>query len=230
MPAGGKQLNKTTTNQVSVTSRVHLLTQMAFLTALMMVMAFTPLGYIPLPFMNATTMHIPVIIGACLLGPKTGALLGGIFGITSVVKATIQPNLTSFVFTPFYSFSPQFHGGIESLIVAIVPRILIGLIAGFLFQFLKKKKKNLSFSLLVSGFVGSMVNTAGVMTLIYLLFGEQYAMAGGTDPSMLFGVIMGVVGLNGIPEALIAAILTQAVGRALFVVKNHSGRNVTSAV
>ncbi|MGI5947565.1 MAG: ECF transporter S component [Lachnospiraceae bacterium] len=223
-------MNKTTTNQVSVTSRVHLLTQMAFLTALMMVMAFTPLGYIPLPFMNATTMHIPVIIGACLLGPKTGALLGGIFGITSVVKATIQPNLTSFVFTPFYSFSPQFHGGIESLIVAIVPRILIGLIAGFLFQFLKKKKKNLSFSLLVSGFVGSMVNTAGVMTLIYLLFGEQYAMAGGTDPSMLFGVIMGVVGLNGIPEALIAAILTQAVGRALFVVKNHSGRNVTSAV
>ncbi len=223
-------MNKTTTNQVSVTSRVHLLTQMAFLTALMMVMAFTPLGYIPLPFMNATTMHIPVIIGACLLGPKIGALLGGIFGITSVVKATIQPNLTSFVFTPFYSFSPQFHGGIESLIVAIVPRILIGLIAGFLFQFLKKKKKNLSFSLLVSGFVGSMVNTAGVMTLIYLLFGEQYAMAGGTDPSMLFGVIMGVVGLNGIPEALIAAILTQAVGRALFVVKNHSGRNVTSAV
>ncbi len=223
-------MDKTTTNQVSVTSRVHLLTQMAFLTALMMVMAFTPLGYIPLPFMNATTMHIPVIIGACLLGPKIGALLGGIFGITSVVKATIQPNLTSFVFTPFYSFSPQFHGGIESLIVAIVPRILIGLIAGFLFQFLKKKKKNLSFSLLVSGFVGSMVNTAGVMTLIYLLFGEQYAMAGGTDPSMLFGVIMGVVGLNGIPEALIAAILTQAVGRALFVVKNHSGRNVTSAV
>lgn len=223
-------MNKTTTNQVSVTSRVHLLTQMAFLTALMMVMAFTPLGYIPLPFMNATTMHIPVIIGACLLGPKTGALLGGIFGITSVVKATIQPNLTSFVFTPFYSFSPQFHGGIESLIVAIVPRILIGLIAGFLFQFLKKKKKSLSFSLLVSGFAGSMVNTAGVMTLIYLLFGEQYAMAGGTDPSMLFGVIMGVVGLNGIPEALIAAILTQAVGRALFVVKNHSGRNVTSAV
>ena len=42
----------------------RLLSQMALLTALMLVMAFTPLGYIPLPFMNATTMHIPVIIGA----------------------------------------------------------------------------------------------------------------------------------------------------------------------
>ena len=192
------------------------MSQVAFLTAIMMVMAFTPLGYIPLPFMNATTMHIPVIIGACLLGPKTGALLGAIFGITSVVKATIQPNITSFVFTPFYSFSPQFHGGFESLVVAIAPRILIGLIAGYVFLFLKKRMRGLSLPLLISGFVGSMVNTIGVMSLIYLLFGEQYAAAGGKDPSMLFGVIMGVIGINGIPEALIAAVLTQAVGRALF--------------
>ena len=70
-------------------TNVRLLTQMALLTALMLVMAFTPLGYIPLPFMNATTMHIPVIIGACLLGPKMGGVLGGLFGITSVVRATI---------------------------------------------------------------------------------------------------------------------------------------------
>lgn len=198
------------------------MSQMAFLTAIMMVMAFTPLGYIPLPFMNATTMHIPVIIGACLLGPKTGAILGGIFGITSVVKATIQPNITSFVFTPFYSFSPQFHGGFESLIVAIVPRILIGLIAGYVFLFLRKKMKGISLPLLISGFIGSMVNTVGVMSLIYLLFGEQYAAAGGKTPSMLFGVIMGVIGINGIPEALIAAVLTQAVGRALFAAFSRS--------
>lgn len=110
-------------------TNVRLLTQMALLTALMLVMAFTPLGYIPLPFMNATTMHIPVIIGACLLGPKMGGVLGGLFGITSVVRATISPNLTSFVFTPFYSFSPEFHGSWTSLIVAIVPRILIGVCA-----------------------------------------------------------------------------------------------------
>ncbi len=209
-------MNKQHNKSVSEHNRVLLMSQVAFLTAIMMVMAFTPLGYIPLPFMNATTMHIPVIIGACLLGPKTGALLGAIFGITSVVKATIQPNITSFVFTPFYSFSPQFHGGFESLVVAIAPRILIGLIAGYVFLFLKKRMRGLSLPLLISGFVGSMVNTIGVMSLIYLLFGEQYAAAGGKDPSMLFGVIMGVIGINGIPEALIAAVLTQAVGRALF--------------
>lgn len=205
-------------------TNVRLLTQMALLTALMLVMAFTPLGYIPLPFMNATTMHIPVIIGACLLGPKMGGVLGGLFGITSVVRATISPNLTSFVFTPFYSFSPEFHGSWMSLIVAIVPRILIGVCAGFVFLGLKKLIHNETISLAISGFVGSMVNTIGVMGLIYLLFGEQYAAAGGTDPSLLLGVIMGVVGVNGVPEAIIAAVLTAAVCKAILAIGRQTSR------
>ncbi len=201
---------------------VRLLSQMALLTALMLVMAFTPLGYIPLPFMNATTMHIPVIIGACLLGPKMGAVLGGLFGITSVLKATITPTITSFVFTPFYSFSPEFHGSWMSLVVAILPRILIGVVAGLLFQGLRKIVHNETISLAVSGFVGSMVNTIGVMGLIYLLFGEQYAAAGGKDPALLLGVIMGVIGMNGVPEAIIAAILTTTVCKALLTVTRRS--------
>lgn len=194
---------------------VRLMAQMALLTAIMIVMAFTPLGYIPLPFMNATTMHIPVILGACLLGPKVGAALGGVFGVTSVIKATIQPNITSFVFTPFYSFNPQFHGNGLSLIVAIVPRILIGLIAGLAFQALTKAVKGRAASFAIAGFIGSMVNTVGVMGLIYLMFGSQYAAAGGTEPGLLLGVIMGVIGFNGVPEAIIAAMLTAVVGRAI---------------
>ncbi len=194
---------------------VRLMAQIALLAAIMIVMAFTPLGYIPLPFMNATTMHIPVIVGACLLGPKVGGVLGGLFGITSVVKATIQPNITSFVFTPFYSFSPEFHGSWMSLVVAILPRILIGVVAGLVFQGLVKLIRNQTVSLAVAGVLGSMTNTIGVMGLIYLLFGEQYAAAGGTDPSLLLGVILGVVCTNGIVEAIIAGVLTAAVCRAL---------------
>lgn len=201
---------------------VRLLSQMALLTALMLVMAFTPLGYIPLPFMNATTMHIPVIIGACLLGPKMGGVLGGLFGVTSVLKATMTPNLTSFVFTPFYSFSPEFHGSWMSLIVAIVPRILIGVLAGLVFQGLRKFVRNETVSLAIAGFVGSLVNTVGVMGLIYLLFGEQYAAAGGTSPELLLGVIIGVIGMNGVPEAIIAAVLTAAVCKALLAATRRS--------
>ncbi len=203
---------------------VKLLAQMALLVALELVLAFTPLGYIPLGFMNATTMHIPVILGACLLGPKAGALLGGVFGVTSVVRATITPNLTSFVFTPFYSFSPEFSGNWTSLIVAIVPRVLIGVIAGLVFQFVTRVSHDKqAVALPIAGFVGSMVNTIGVMGLIYLLFGEQYAAAGGKSFDLLLGVIMGVVGINGVPEALIAAVLTLAVGKVLLGIFGRRG-------
>lgn len=194
---------------------LRLLTQMGLLTALMLVMSFTPLGYIPLGFMNATTMHIPVILGACLFGPKMGAVLGGLFGITSVIRATLTPTLTSFVFTPFYSFSPEFHGSWKSLIVAIVPRILIGVVAGLVFQTVAKLMKQNAAAFVAAGFAGSITNTIGVMGLIYLLFGEQYAAAAGESFDLLFGIIMGVVGTQGVPEAIIAAVLVCAVGKAL---------------
>lgn len=203
---------------------VRLLAQMALLVALELVLAFTPLGYIPLGFMNATTMHIPVILGACLLGPKMGGVLGAVFGVTSVIRATVTPNLTSFVFTPFYSFSPEFSGNWTSLIVAIVPRVLIGVIAGLVFQFVMRVSHGKqAVALPVAGFIGSMVNTIGVMGLIYLLFGEQYAAAGGQSFDLLLKVIMGVVCINGVPEALIAAVLTLAVGKVLIGIFGRRG-------
>ncbi len=199
-------------------ANVRLLTQMGLLTGLMVVMAFTPLGYIPLGFMNATTMHIPVILGACLFGPKMGAVLGGLFGVTSVIRATLTPTLTSFVFTPFYSFSPEFHGSWKSLIVAIVPRILIGVVAGLAYQLAAKYVKQDAAAFAAAGFLGSITNTIGVMGLIYLLFGEQYAAAAGESFELLLGIIMGVVGTQGVPEAIIAAILVCGVGKALSAV------------
>lgn len=205
---------------------VRKVTQVALLAAVMLVLSFTPLGYIPLPFMKATTMHIPVIIGACLLGPKIGALLGGLFGITSVIQATISPNITSFVFTPFYSFSPEFQGSWYSLIVAIVPRILIGVVVGWAYIGLKKALKKETPSLVISGVLGSMTNTIGVMGLIYLLFGEQYAAATGNDPSLLLSAILAVVGINGITEAVIAGVLTAAICKALLVVFRRMGKRV----
>ena len=189
--------------------------QIALLAAIMMVMSATPLGYIPLPFMKATIMHIPVIVGACLLGPSVGAGLGALFGLTSIVMATISPNITSFVFTPFYSFNEQFHGSIWSIVVAMLPRILIGVVSGYVFILVKKVIKNDTVSLMLAGISGAMTNTIGVMGLIYIFFGEQYAIAGGKDPQLLLGIIIGIIATNGVMEAIIAAILTAAVCKAV---------------
>ena len=78
--------------------------QLALLSAIMVVLAVTPLGMINLGFINATTLHIPVIVGAILLGPKAGAFLGGVFGLISLITNTIRPNLSSFAFSRIQSF------------------------------------------------------------------------------------------------------------------------------
>lgn len=106
----------------------------AMFTAIIIAMAFVPyMGYIPLEFMNATIIHIPVIIGAIILGPKTGAFLGGVFGLTSMINNTVNPNLTSFVFSPFYSVGDM-HGNLNSVIICMVPRILIGVVAYYVYK------------------------------------------------------------------------------------------------
>ena len=178
--------------------------------ALIVVMAFT-IGYIPLGFMNATIIHIPVIIGAIILGPASGGALGFVFGLTSLINNTFKPNITSFVFTPFYSLDPRFDGSFASILICFVPRILIGVISAYLYRLLSKTKLNKTAVLAITGFIGSMVNTVFVMGGIYLLFGESYAAAKDMGIEALLGVIMGIVGMNGVPEAIVAAILTSAV-------------------
>ena len=73
----------------------------ALMAAIIIVLANTPLGMIQLPIIKATTVHIPVIIGAILFGPLAGAILGGVFGICSLVSNTMAPTLLSFAFSPF---------------------------------------------------------------------------------------------------------------------------------
>ena len=72
----------------------------ALMAAIVIVLANTPLGMIQLPIIKATTVHIPVILGAILLGPAAGAILGGVFGICSLISNTMAPTLLSFAFSP----------------------------------------------------------------------------------------------------------------------------------
>ena len=79
------------------------LVSVALMAAIVILLANTPLGMIQLPIIKATTVHIPVIIGAILLGPSAGAILGTIFGICSLISNTTAPTLLSFAFSPFLS-------------------------------------------------------------------------------------------------------------------------------
>lgn len=177
----------------------------------------TPLGMIQLPIIKATTVHIPVILGAILLGPGAGAILGAVFGICSLVSNTMAPTLLSFAFSPFLS-TTGIPGALKAIWISVGCRILIGVAAGWLWVLFTKIKLNQFIALPIVGFVGSMVNTVTVMGSIYFLFAQQYAEAKEVAISAVFGLVMGTVMASGIPEAIAAAILVLAIGKVLVVV------------
>ena len=203
----------------------------ALMAAIVIVLANTPLGMIQLPIIKATTVHIPVILGAILLGPGAGAILGAVFGICSLVSNTMAPTLLSFAFSPFLS-TTGIGGALKAIWISVGCRILIGVVAGWLWVLFTKIKLNQFIALPIVGFVGSMVNTVTVMGSIYFLFAQQYAEAKEVALTAVFGLVMGTVTASGIPEAIAAAILVLALGKVLVVVfrkMNLGAVNVESA-
>lgn len=198
------------------------LVQVALFAALIILMAFTPfLGYIPLGFTRATIIHIPVIIGSLMLGPKKGAALGFIFGLTSFINNTINPTATSFVFSPFYELG-EIHGGIGSLIICFIPRILVGVFPYYVFRGIRRisrKEAGRTLALALAGISGALTNTLLVMNLIFVFFRDAYASANNVASEAVYGFILSIIGINGIPEAIVAGILTTLIGRILLKTK-----------
>ena len=190
------------------------LVSVALMAAIIIVLANTPLGMIQLPIIKATTVHIPVIIGAILLGPSAGAMLGAVFGLCSLISNTMAPTLLSFAFSPFMS-TTGIPGALKAIWISVGCRVLIGVVAGWLWNFLQKMHVNNWIAFPVVGFIGSMVNTISVMGSIYLLFAQQYAEAKEVAITAVWGLIMGTVTASGIPEAVAASVLVTALGRAL---------------
>ena len=187
---------------------------LAMLCGILLVMGMTGIGFIPLPLIKATTMHIPVILGAILLGPRAGAVLGALFGLCSIWANTTAPGLMAFAFSPFMS-NDGLVGALKSLWIALGCRILLGLMAGWVWLLLKKLKTPDVAALPVTAVVATMFHTASVMWSIYILLADQYAAAKNVALSAVFGLVITTITASGIPEAIVAAVLVTLIGRAL---------------
>ncbi|MCK9218198.1 MAG: ECF transporter S component [Firmicutes bacterium] len=167
------------------------------LAAVSILLGSTPLGFIPVGPTKATIMHLPVIIGAIIEGPLVGAGIGLIFGIFSMIQAVMAPTITSFVF-----LNP---------LVAVLPRVLIGLTAYYTYKMTKKSS--------VTAAIGTLTNTIGVLGMIYLIYGAQFAEALGQEKARAGALILGIATANGIPEIIVAILVVTAVVAALKKIK-----------
>lgn len=183
--------------------------------SIQVVLMLTPLGYIPIGPIRATTMHIPVILAGILLGTKGGAITGLVFGISSVIINTITPTITSFVFTPFYSLG-EYHGNFMSLVIAIAPRVLLGVLAAFIYSWFRNKENRVK--LIGSGItalVCTLIHSILVLGMIYVFFGPSYAEAKGVEVSALFGLLLGLITTNSVLEAIIATLIVTPLTKVL---------------
>lgn len=207
--------NQVSASRAARSQSTHDMVLLAFFTAIIFLMAYTPIGYIDLPLIKATLIHVPVIVGSILLGPKKGAFLGGMFGLTSILKNTMTPSALSFAFSPLIAAPGTEHGSPWAVVICFLPRILVGVTPWLVYQGIRKLTGGRAgarpVGLAVAGAVGAFTNTALVMGLIYFVFKDAYALMKGIDVSAVLGVILGVVAGNGIPEAIVAVVLNTAI-------------------
>ena len=187
---------------------------LAMFIGILLVMGMTGIGFIPLPLIKATTMHIPVIIGAIVLGPNAGAVLGATFGLCSIWANTTAPGVMAFAFSPFMS-NDGLAGAAKALWIALGCRILLGYVSGWLWKLMKKLKANDYLALPLVSALASAFHTFVVMGSIYVLLAQQYAEAKNVALTAVFGLVMGTVTASGIPEAIAAAVLVTIIGKAL---------------
>lgn len=196
---------------------------LALFVAIEIFLNVTGIGLIPLPLIKASTLHIPVIIGAVLMGPLAGGVLGGVFGLCSIWSNSTAPGLLSFAFSPFLATSAA--GAVKTIWIAFGCRVLIGVVAGWLWIILKKLRVNDLVALPVVGAAGALTNTGLVMTSIYLLLSPEFAAAKNIAMEAVLGGVMAIVAANGVPEAIAAAVLVTAIGKAMLHISGLLGRN-----
>lgn len=189
--------------------RTLYLVQLAILSAILLLLEVTGLGYIRIPAISMTIMQVPVIIGALVLGPAAGAILGTVFGLTSFAQAFGKDPLGAILL----SLNPA-----GLFVTTVLTRALMGWLCGLIFLLLKKTALKESLRLVLASLSGALLNTLLFMTAFILFFFsapsvQEIASGLGTGSPLLFAVLL--VGVQGLIEAVVCTLLGSAISRAL---------------
>ena len=191
--------------QTRLTDKTRRLVYMAILIAIILVMAFTPLGYLKTAGIEITFIQVPVIVGAILMGPAAGAILGGVFGLTSFIQC--------------FGLSAFGAGLLEiNAVYTFFARVLMGWLTGLIFRALQKVDRTKFASYAVTSLAAPVLNTVFFVGGLILLFGSTpyiQGMMAETGATNLLSFAVAFVALNGVIEAAACFLLGTAISKAL---------------
>ena len=185
-------------------NKVHRITLTAILMAIILVMSFTPLGYLKVGIVSITFLAIPVVIGGIVLGPLYGGVLGAVFGLTSFAQCF---GMDAFG-TALMGLNP-----LATFVTCLVPRILIGVVAGWLYRLLHKWDRTGVWSAVVTSVVGSLTNTVFFVGMVILFFQNSYFAGSG-----VWAIILAFFSINIPLEAVVCSLLGGALSKVITVV------------
>ena len=185
----------------------------AVLTALIILMTFTGIAYIPIGPLKLTVNIIPVAVGAVLLGPAAGLFLGAVFGLSSFFTCFGLDAFGALLLgiNPVYTF-----------IMCVIPRLLCGIIPAYIYKTLQKIDKTKIFACAVACVSTALINTVTFLGALWLLFGHDFMsnpqlieLLSGTVIDSFTMLLFLMAGVNAIIEAATALVLGPAVIKAL---------------
>lgn len=204
--------NQTPATRTAAKTNTMRIVQLGVLTAIMFLFEITGIGYLKFSAVEITIMMIPVVIGAITCGPSGGALLGGVFGLTSFIEAVTGKSAFG-VF--MLELSP-----VGTFVLCIIPRILTGLLAGYIFKALQRVDKTKLWSFAVSSMSAALLNTILFMGSLLLMFWNSEAFISkmqewGIATDRISAFLVAFVGTNGVIEAAVCFFVGAAMAKAL---------------
>lgn len=194
----------------SSSARTLYLVQLTVLAAIILLLEVSGLGYIKTPGLEFTILTVPVIVGAIVLGPGAGAVLGGIFGLTSFWQAVSGKSHFGAMLMNMNPFG--------AFVTTVPTRILVGWLCGLVFLTLSRHLRNKTLTFTLASLSGALLNTVLFMSALLLFFYNSELIQGfaqqlGTSGPITF--VFAFVGVQGLSEALICAVLGTAIAQGL---------------
>ncbi len=189
----------------SSTNNTRRLIILGLITAICIILTYTPLGMIPLPFVSVTIAHVPVIIVSIIEGPLMGLISGCVFGVATLIKAvtTSSGGLDIFFINP---------------LVSVLPRAFVGLVPYFVYKGFSKLNEN--FAISIGAALGSITNTVGCLGMIYVLYARQLILdengvATAQTAGAFLASLVSVLSLVAVSEMVASFVIAFAIIKAL---------------
>lgn len=185
------------------------LTLTAVLAALILLMTFCGIGYIPInPVLKLTLHTLPVAIGSIVLGERAGLILGGVFGISSFITCFGMDPLG----VALLGINP-----ILTAVMCIVPRILCGVMPALIMRWVGKDKL---VSIPLAAVSTPVINTVFFLSFMWIFFGKHLTDIAGVTIDSIVTLFILFAGVNALIEVALCLVVGSAIAKVLLKVKS----------